>query len=470
MVETCSQLAGACLEQTTWLRRNLAVREDASPEPQPTTPSPTSSMTRVDTAVGANYRYSLQAQNVLAELLAPLLDVAFGSQDKERVVALLTGVLANITPYLRNHSVRNSVSFRACSQLLASVSGYQYTRRAWKKEALELLLDPAFFQMEPQCLPSWKAIVDNLMAHDTTTFRDLLAKVSMPQSGSLSLFSSKEQELEQRAQLLKRLAFVLFCGEIDQYQKHMHEIQERLADCLRLPQAVPSLQAQVFLCFRVLLMRMSSHHVTSLWPIVISELVQAMLHMEHQLTSGSSEHLRAHLRLLSGLDAAWALDNSNGLNSTGHPAWLALQLAACKLLDLMLALPASRLPQFTMYRWAFVGDFDNTAQNGDLVREEREEREVSNSMRCTDFIPHVKRLSKLLDAQVSAGASFPVMLATPGQPLLHVTSIHSLQQLQGFFSSLAVGTRPSINAASSDWEQAVEQVLDNDFLEPLPSK
>lgn len=135
------------------------------------------------------------------------------------------------------------------------------------------------------------------------------ARVSVPQSGSLSLFSSKEQELEQRAQLLKRLAFVLLCGETDQYQKHMHEIQgmqtlqhyqsvikliwfvisERLADCLRIPQAVPTLQAQVFLCFRVLLIRMSPHHVTSLWPVVISELVQAMLHMEHQLNTRTEQ-------------------------------------------------------------------------------------------------------------------------------------------------------------------------------------
>lgn len=27
-MESCAQIAGACLEQTTWLRRNLAVREE----------------------------------------------------------------------------------------------------------------------------------------------------------------------------------------------------------------------------------------------------------------------------------------------------------------------------------------------------------------------------------------------------------------------------------------------------------
>ncbi len=52
------------------------------------------------------------------------------------------------------------------------------------------------------------------------------AKVSsISQSGSLSLFSSKDQELEQRALLLKRLAFVIFCSDEDQYQKQMPDIQ-----------------------------------------------------------------------------------------------------------------------------------------------------------------------------------------------------------------------------------------------------
>jgi len=47
---------------------------------------------------------------------------------------------------------------------------------------------------------------------------------------------------------------------------------EKLADCLRLPAAL-SLQAQVFLCFRVLLLRISSQHLTALWPTIITELV-----------------------------------------------------------------------------------------------------------------------------------------------------------------------------------------------------
>lgn len=55
-----------------------------------------------------------------------------------------------------------------------------------------------------------------------------LGRVSMTQTGGLNLFSSREQEFEQRALLLKRLAFVIFCSELDQYHKYMPEIQGKL--------------------------------------------------------------------------------------------------------------------------------------------------------------------------------------------------------------------------------------------------
>lgn len=64
---------------------------------------------------------------------------------------------------------------------------------------------------------------------------------------------------------------------------------ERLADSLRLPQVVPSIQAQVFLCFRVLLLRMSPQHVTSLWPVIVSELVQVFLHIEQELSTDTEQ-------------------------------------------------------------------------------------------------------------------------------------------------------------------------------------
>ncbi|XP_012258853.2 protein dopey-1 homolog isoform X2 [Athalia rosae] len=441
LVESCSQIAGACLEQTTWLRRNLAVREDVL--------EVADGISEVAPGTPPNTAYSVQAQAVLAEILAPLLDVSYGSQEKERVVTLLTNLMYNITPYLKNHTTRNIASFTACSQLLSSLSGYQYTRKAWRKDVLDLLLDPALFQMTPACLPFWRTIIDNLMTHDTTTFRDLMNRVSIAQSSGISIFSSKEQEYEQRAQLLKRLAFVILCSEMDQYHKYMPEIQERLADSLRLPQVIPSIQAQVFLCFRVLLLRISPHHATSLWPVIVSELVQVFLHIEQELNS-DSEEFSSHIRLLSALDSSWAVNASNGLQAHGHPHWLQLQLATAKLLDLALLLPAHRLPQFQMYRWAFVGD----AATGT----------TDSNDRSTDFVPHITRIARLMDSKFE-GEVAP-LTSPPGELLLTSNNIRSLQDLHSCFKALSRRTTDS--HATLNISQ-LEAVIEQDFLEKMPS-
>ncbi|XP_018302265.1 LOW QUALITY PROTEIN: protein dopey-1 homolog [Mycetomoellerius zeteki] len=453
LIESCSQIAGACLEQTTWLRRNLAVREDVFEVVEGSSEGKEGKNSAVTPGTPPNAAYSVQAQAVLAEILAPLLDVSYGSQEKERVVTLLINLMYNVTPYLKNHTIKNIASFTACSQLLASLSGYQYTRKAWRKDVLDLLLDSAFFQMIPACLPYWRTIIDNLMTHDNTTFRDLMNRVSMAQGSGISIFSSKEQEYEQKAQLLKRLAFVILCSETDQYHKYMPEIQERLADSLRLPQVIPSIQAQVFLCFRVLLLRMSPQHATSLWPVIVSELVQVFLYIEQELNTDSEEfsrHSSSHIKLLSALDSSWAVNASNGLQAHGHPHWLQLQLAAAKLLDLALLLPAHRLPQFQMYKWAFVGD----AAAGC----------TDNNNLSSDFVPHITRIAKLMDSKFKPEG--PPPKRNPGELLLTSNNVRSLQDLHHFFSSLSRATCDTYVPINNT---QLETVIEQDFLEKMPA-
>ena len=90
-------------------------------------------------------------------------------------------------------SPHNVLSFRACCNLLASLSGYQYTRRAWKKEVMELLLDPNFFQMDISCIGSWRTIIDNLMTQDNTSFKELMTRVAgLSQSASINIFANRE--------------------------------------------------------------------------------------------------------------------------------------------------------------------------------------------------------------------------------------------------------------------------------------
>lgn len=121
------------------------------------------------------------------------------------------------------------------------------------------------------------------------------------QSSSLKLFAN----VDQKPMLLKRQAFAMFSGELDQYHlylpliqgallfrifmiihhikinysltnlQHIDPISERLTEALRMNPS-PAVSAQIFLMFRVLLLRISSQHLTSLWPIMVTELVRSI--------------------------------------------------------------------------------------------------------------------------------------------------------------------------------------------------
>ena len=72
---------------------------------------------------------------------------------------------------------------------------------------------------------------------------------------------------------LEAMFLIFQCLQIIIYR---NLITERLAESLRVPQA-PSVMAQVFLCFRVLILRVSPQHLTSMWPTIITELVSTLV-------------------------------------------------------------------------------------------------------------------------------------------------------------------------------------------------
>ncbi|NWV80315.1 DOP1 protein, partial [Dasyornis broadbenti] len=487
IVDAIGAIAGSSLEQTTWLRRNLEVK----PSPKIMVDgnnlesdvedmlSPAMETSNITPSV-----YSVHALTLLSEVLAHLLDMVFYSDEKERVIPLLVNIMHYVVPYLRNHSAHNASSYRACVQLLSSLSGYQYTRRAWKKEAFDLFMDSSFFQMDASCVNYWRAIMDNLMTHDKTTFRDLMTRVAVAQSSSLNLFANRDVELEQRAMLLKRLAFAIFSSEIDQYQKYLPDIQERLVESLRLPQ-VPTLHSQVFLFFRVLLLRMSPQHLTSLWPTMITELVQVFLLMEQELTA-DEDISRTSGPSVAGLETTYT--GGNGFSTSyNSQRWLNLYLSACKFLDLALALPSENLPQFQMYRWAFIPEASDDS-GLEVRRQGTHQRE---------FKPYVVRLAKLLRKKAKKNpeedGSGKTLSWEPGHLLLTIYTVRSIEQLLPFFNVLSqvfnskVTSRcgghsgspvlypncfPSkdikmenLKTFSSKARQKIEEMVEKDFLE-----
>uniref|UniRef100_A0A452V4C4 DOP1 leucine zipper like protein B n=1 Tax=Ursus maritimus TaxID=29073 RepID=A0A452V4C4_URSMA len=451
ILEAVGNIAGSSLEQTSWLSRNLEVKaqpqislEESDAEEDLCADSTAAVSAMV--SASAPSVYSVQALSLLAEVLASLLDMVYRSDEKEKAVPLISRLLYYVFPYLRNHSAYNAPSFRAGTQLLSSLSGYAYTKRAWKKEVSELFLDPAFFQMDT-CCAHWKSIIDHLLTHEKTMFKDLMNM----QSSSLKLFSS----FEQKAMLLKRQAFAVFSGELDQYHLYLPLIQERLTDNLRVGQT-SIVAAQMFLFFRVLLLRISPQHLTSLWPIMVSELVSTNILL-----------LKVGLKNSNKINRMKVADGNGPSVGEIPQSELVLYLSACKFLDTALSFPPDKMPLFQIYRWAFVPEVDT---EGPAFLSDLEE----NHQECK---PHTVRILELLKLKYGVNITMKNEF-----PLLRQHSVSSISQLIPFFQTLNCAFKtqsklpadmqgpPVVECPVTDSPRVLKQLeecVEYDFLEHL---
>uniref|UniRef100_A0A8B9QIP8 DOP1 leucine zipper like protein B n=1 Tax=Apteryx owenii TaxID=8824 RepID=A0A8B9QIP8_APTOW len=456
ILEAVGTIAGSSLEQTSWLSRNLEVKAQPQISPDEFNIEDVNVKPSSMVSASAPSIYSVQALSLLAEVLASLLDMVYRSDEKEKAVPLISRLLYYVFPYLRNHSAYNIPSFRAGAQLLSSLSGYAYTKRAWKKEVLELYMDPAFFQMDTSCI-HWRSIIDHLLTHEKTMFKDLMNM----QSSALKLYPS----FEQKAMLLKRQAFAVFSGEIDQYHLYLPLIQERLTENLRVGQT-SIVAAQMFLFFRVLLLRISPQHLTSLWPIMVTELIQTFLQLEEDLTE---EDEPSNRQKVSG-------DGSVSLLSDIQQNELSLYLSACKFLDTALSFPPDRMQLFQMYKWAFVPEIDTEActVNSHLIENHQECR------------PHIIRIMDLLKRKFRGSNELYRISKRHKFPLLDFRSISSITQLVPFFKTLccvftAKGSESQNSHTSASLSvdylgsngikilQQLEESIECDFLENMES-
>lgn len=93
------------------------------------------------------------------------------------------------------------------------------------------------------------------------------------------------------------------------------------------------------------------------------------------------------LRSLPGMDAPLTQHHLN------H--WRTVQLETSKLLELGCVLPATNLPHFQMYRWAFVGSqYESQCGAADATN-----GTADLATSSTVFIPHVQRIARLMDVR-----------------------------------------------------------------------
>jgi hypothetical protein len=130
-----------------------------------------------------------------------------------------------------------------------------YLVKRYRQEINDLFLSDNFFQMSRRNLRKWCKIINHFISdHKDAVFESLLYYWNT-QAG---LLTSKETENKQKVIALKRVSFLVFSGNVDQYDDKLDLLLKKMTEGLKMSttKKLPELQRQLFLLTRVLLLRL----------------------------------------------------------------------------------------------------------------------------------------------------------------------------------------------------------------------
>ncbi|KAJ2486950.1 hypothetical protein IWW37_005432 [Coemansia sp. RSA 2050] len=330
MVDNCILIAGRSFDQTTWLRRA-------------NTEGP--GLVRAIHMTPGESEHTLTEDDIIEHILTYIGGAVIPQftqlvPDYERQVSIATNLMHYaVVPAFKSHMTggfsgpaqaltSRSQHFAMILKCLNALSQQASLMKVWKREVWEFFCDAKFFPgslaladhatMSPALAPHWRHLIRTLLVSEKERFAEILAKVS---SAGPALFANREHEAQMRAISIRRLSFVVWAGAVNQYLASLPQIQEKLVDILK-NSPHPAVQIEVFLCLRVLLCRVSNHHMSNFWPMLLTELMRLF---HQQLNREGREEV----------------EQAN------------LFLAACKFLDLLFILGTD---DFLVHQWVFITD------------------------------------------------------------------------------------------------------------------
>ncbi|GAA98597.1 hypothetical protein E5Q_05284 [Mixia osmundae IAM 14324] len=258
-----------------------------------------------------------QLQVYLTERVLPCLKTI--QMDSDRCSSLAATIVHySVAPDLRLKGRTLEVEETTIA-LFTELTRLPAAAKAWRAQLSDIYGDIRFFTQRARAADAWRPSMAALLAADKEKFVDLLVKVTAAQSANI--FANREQESYARAISLRRLSYLFYAGQPDQFLAQLPLLQEKLVDMLR-PGTGEIVHAEVFTCLRVLLCRVGSQHLTSFWPVVLAELLRLFESLLHNRHADSTD-------------------------------FVLLIASACKLLDQLLLLQTE---DFQIHQWMFVTD------------------------------------------------------------------------------------------------------------------
>lgn len=331
--------------------------------------------------------------------------------DSDKATALCTTVVNNVlVPEFRARGKNVDVDDLALD-LLVSMSSVPDTYKAWRSVVNDAFMEPRFFALPLHAASRWAKIVTSWLASDRERLIELITRVT---STTGNIFASREADNIARVLNIRRLSFAIFAGGRDAYLLHLPLIQEKLVEILRSAPA-EIVQAEVYMCMRVLLFRFTSQHLSGFWPIIVTELLRIFDQVRDEIPPDESDAL-------------------------------CLLVSVSKLADLLLTLQTE---DFQIHQWLLITDTpDSIYPLPDW-----------SSDALLDCIGKTM-------AHEGTGVHEPIEVGALRRPLIQKSHITSAADLEPFFANAsACFYKSEYASAQLDWENIASCLL-RDIFDP----
>ncbi|EPS45678.1 hypothetical protein H072_330 [Dactylellina haptotyla CBS 200.50] len=253
--------------------------------------------------------------------------------EQDRTVAVITNLVTSlVSPALRSKAFPTALP-KNLLEMVYHITKIPNTQRLWRKEVADAFNDNKFFTASVSSVKNyWKPLLRQWIISDKERMLDLFAKITPPATAGVFGVgaASARAEADKRIGLvLRRMTLLLLAGDQDYFVIYLQEFEGKILEVLSANSVTsPSAatRCEVYLLLRALILRTSSIHLTSFWPIIVSELQNLLISLT------SSPNLR------EGAQESYT-DGS--------------LLEGCKLLDTLLVVQPD---EWQLNEWLFITD------------------------------------------------------------------------------------------------------------------
>lgn len=373
---------------------------------------------------------------VLNEIISRLPSIV---TDNDRIMSVVTNISSNVLAPILHARVFPDNLRSSYLQLWLKLTKLKQASKVWKKDTLEALNHPKFFSTRfDLAQTSWLPIFTELMLGDKERLTEIIARITPPASAG-NIFgvgaSAARLETDKKTQLnLRRITLLLMSGDRDSAISSYSILEEKISELISASAASsPSsaTRAEVFMLVRALILRMSSIHLASLWPIITVELQRA---------------------ISSALPRSIDYDLYNAFSV----------IQACKLLDLLLVVAPD---DFQLHEWLFItdtieavyrpADRDPVALIDDMAEE------LGSSEQSSTYPPTPGDLKRTMSFPAKTSGLRAPLLGMVAKELAEASKAEVVQTvLRPWFTGLSMQAfEATYGMAEVDWKTCEEVVL-----------